>query len=378
MQSVRLGGTGLQVSRIGFGGIPIQRVSDEEAQRIIRRAFDLGVTFFDTAHGYGTSEERIGKALEGVRDRIVLATKTPARTRDEALEHLGLSCQRLRTDVIDLWQLHNVSSERAYDEVTGPGGALEVAQEAYRRGIVRHIGVSSHSLDMALKLTASGDFETIQFPFNYVTCEAEQKLIPLAIENDVGFIGMKPFAGGLLDDARLALKYVLQWDAVVPDPGIETLADIEELVEILEGDVCLTEVERKEIDRIRAEVGHRFCRRCGYCLPCPVEIPIPAALGVDSFVRRFPRERVLNSGMPRVVAKAGECLQCGACETRCPYGLPIREMLVENIQAFEAMRADDGDTDTAWDTNRNSKLRFVSQISVPDPYVPHPCPRSLR
>jgi predicted aldo/keto reductase-like oxidoreductase len=338
METVRLGKTELQVSRIGFGGIPIQRASDEEARCVIRRAFDLGVTFFDTANGYGTSEERIGEALSEERDRIILATKTPARDRDGALEHLELSLKRLRTDTIDLWQLHNVSSAESYSKVIGPGGALETAREALRDGVVRHIGLSSHSTEIALKATASGLFETIQFPFNYVAREAEEKLIPLAEKHDVGFIGMKPFAGGLLDDARLSIKYVLQWDRVIPDPGIETTDDVEGIVRVLDGDRRLSDEDRQEIERIRGEVGNRFCRRCGYCLPCPAEIPLPVAMNLVSFMRRFPTDDLESDWLADVVAKATTCQQCGDCESRCPYELPIREMLVENVKAFAELK----------------------------------------
>jgi len=342
MDTVRLGKTELQVSRIGFGGIPIQRVSDNEARYVIRRAFELGVTFFDTANGYGTSEERIGAALDNKRDRVILATKTPARDRNGALEHLELSLKRLQTDTIDLWQLHNVSSEENYAKVIGPGGALEAAREAVRDGVVQHIGLTSHSMEIALKATASGLFETIQFPFNYVTREAEEKLIPLAEECDVGFIGMKPFAGGLLDDPRLSIKYVLQWDSVVPDPGIETTDDIEGIVRVLEGDRQLTDEDRQEIERIRGEVGNRFCRRCGYCLPCPTEIPIPTAMNLVSFMRRFPVDNLESGWLADVAAKAAACQQCGECEERCPYELKIRDMLVENVRAFEDLKAAGG------------------------------------
>ena len=340
MDTVRLGRTELQVTRIGFGGIPIQRVSDEDARRVIRRTFDLGVTFFDTAHGYGTSEGRIGDALSGQRPHVILATKTPARDRSGALEHLELSLKRLRTDVIDLWQLHNVSSENDYDQVIGPGGALEAAREARRDGVVKHIGLTSHSMEIALKAVISDLFETIQFPFNYVTREAEERLIPLAEKHDVGFIGMKPFGGGLLDNARLSIKYVLQWDHVVPDPGIETISDIEGIIDVLSGDRRLTDEDLQEIARIRSEVGNRFCRRCGYCLPCQAEIPIPVALNIKSFIRRFPSDQVLEGGIADVAAKAATCLKCGDCETRCPYELPIREMLVESIEALERLRAE--------------------------------------
>lgn len=337
MEAIRLGRTNLKVSRVGFGGIPIQRVCEEDATTVIRRAFELGVTFFDTANGYGTSEERIGRALAGRRQEVFLATKTMARDRAEAERHLALSLRRLLTDSIDLWQFHAVNSAAEYAAVLGPGGAMEAAQDALRRGTVQHVGLTSHSMEIALKAVASGRFETIQFPFNYVTREAEDELIPLAADQDVGFIGMKPFAGGMLADARLSIRYVLQYANVVPDPGIETVADIEGIVDILGGSWELMPGDLAEIDRIRAELGNRFCRRCGYCMPCSEGIPITTALNVISFARRFPTQQVLNGSVGRAAEKAKACVKCGTCESRCPYNLPIREMLVENIAYYEAL-----------------------------------------
>jgi predicted aldo/keto reductase-like oxidoreductase len=337
METIRLGRTDLRVSRVGFGGIPIQRVREEDATTVIRRAFELGVTFFDTANGYGTSEERIGRALAGRRQEVVLATKTMARDRAEAERHLDLSLGRLLTDSIDLWQFHAVNTEAEYSAVLSPGGAMEAAKDALRRGTVQHVGLTSHSMEIALKAVASGHFETIQFPFNYVTREAEDELIPLAANRDVGFIGMKPFAGGMLSDARLSIRYVLQYSNVMPDPGVETVADIEGIVDILGGSWELTSADLAQIDRIRAELGNRFCRRCGYCMPCPEGIPITTALNVISFARRFPTQQVRDGSVGRVAEKAKACVKCGTCESRCPYNLPIREMLVENVAYYETL-----------------------------------------
>ena len=339
MKTVRLGKTGLQVSRVGFGGIPIQRLSESEAIAVIRRCLDLGVTFYDTATGYTTSEERLGKALAGRRERIVLATKTPARDGDTARAHLEQSLQRLKTDYIDLWQFHNVSTDDAYGQLLAPGGAMAVAQEAIAAGKVRHIGLSSHSPEMALKAVSSGLFASIQFPFNFVTHEALDELIPLARKQDVGFIAMKPMGGGLLENATIAIKYLLQFDGVLPDPGIQAVEEIEEIVHIVEGPWELTPEELREMEEIRAGVGTRFCHRCGYCQPCPEGVDISTVLTVRSFYRRFPPERFGAGNIAAAIAGARDCAECGECEEKCPYHLPIREMLAENIAFYESVTA---------------------------------------
>ena len=337
MKTVRLGKTGLQVSCVGFGGIPIQRLSEADAVRVVRRALDLGVTWIDTANGYTTSEERIGKAIAGRRDQVVLATKTGARDKEGALEHLELSLKRLQTDYIDLWQFHGVSSFENLDRVLGPGGAMEAALAAKEAGKVRHIGMTSHSMETALKAVPTGQFETMQFPFNYITHEPAQELIPLCREHDVGFIAMKPFGGGLLDKANISIKYLLQFEGVVPDPGIETEAEIEEIVAIVNGPWEMTAADQAEMEQVRAELGTRFCRRCQYCLPCPQEVRIPSVLNTRSFWKRFPRERFLGEGVKGMVDSARNCIECGECEEKCPYQLPIIEMLQENVAFYDSV-----------------------------------------
>jgi aryl-alcohol dehydrogenase-like predicted oxidoreductase len=335
MKSVRLGKTNLEVSRVGIGGIPLQRPTEDEAIKVMHRALELGITFIDTAAGYGNSEERIGKALVGRRDQAIIATKSGRSSKAEAAEELERSLERLQTDAIDIWQLHNISSAEKYAQVTGPGGSLEAAQEALQAGKIRHIGLSSHNLDIAIKAVKSGLFEVIQFPFNYVTREPKDELIPLAQEHDVGFIGMKPFAGGMLGNATLSIKYVLQFDWVVPDPGIETVEQIEEIVAIVEsGDWALTPQERQEIEARRAELGTQFCRQCGYCQPCPEGISISMVMITQVMWKLWPRESFLRS-MGKHIDGARSCAQCGECETKCPYQLPIREMITENIAFYE-------------------------------------------
>ncbi len=329
------------VSRVGFGGIPIQRPSEAEAIRVVQRCLELGVTFFDTANGYTTSEERIGKALAGWREQVIIATKTGARDRVTALEHLELSLKRLNVEVIDLWQLHNVSTFEIYEQVLAPGGALEAAQQALEAGRVRHIGISSHSMDVALEAVPSGHFETIQFPFNFVTHEPAQQLVPLAREHDVGFIAMKPLGGGLLSDANLCIKYLLQFDHVVPDPGIEKTGEIEEIAAIVAGSWEMSSQEREEIERIRQQLGTRFCRRCGYCEPCPQGVRISVIMNLRNLWKRLPAGRLASTWATDSVATARDCIECGECEEKCPYQLPIRDMLVENIAFYEkSLRAE--------------------------------------
>jgi predicted aldo/keto reductase-like oxidoreductase len=342
VKKVRLGKTDLEVTRVGFGGIPIQRLTEREAIRVVQRAVDLGVNFIDTANGYTTSEERIGKALAGRREQVILATKTGARDKERATEHLELSLKRLQSGYIDIWQFHGVSSPEDYERVLGPGGAMEAAQEALQAGKVRHIGITSHSMDVALKAVPTGHFETMQFPFNYVTSEPAQELIPLCREHDVGFIAMKPFAGGMLDKANLSIKYLLQFEGVVPDPGIETAAEIEEIVEIVNGPWEMTVEERQEMERIRAEVGTRFCRRCQYCMPCPQGVNIPTVMNVYSFWRRFPPERFYGGGVASAIETVENCIECGECEEKCPYDLPIIEMLAENADFYHRVAAEAG------------------------------------
>ena len=338
MKTVRLGKTGLEVSRIGIGGIPIQRPSSDDAIKVIRRALDLGINFIDTARGYGASEERVGKAIAGRRDWVVLATKTGGRTAAVALEHLEQSLQQLNTDYIDLWQFHNVSTFETYEQVLGPGGAMEAAQQALRAGKIRHIGISSHHLEVARKAVSSGLFEAVQFPFNFVNYEAASELLPLVQEHGMGFIAMKPFAGGRLNNANLAIKYLLQYESVVPDPGVEKIEEVEELAGIVNRESWeLTPQEWQEIEALRARLGARFCQWCGYCQPCPQEVNIPFLMNVRGMWKRWPPEKFFP-WLGGIVEGGKHCIECGEYEGRCPFHLPIREQIVEGIRFYESLR----------------------------------------
>jgi predicted aldo/keto reductase-like oxidoreductase len=333
VRQVSLGNTGLKVSVVGFGGIPIQRLSDQEAVAVISHCLDLGVTFLDTANAYTTSEERVGRAISGRQEPLVIATKTQARETRGVREHLGLSLKRLGVRSIDLYQFHCVSSEEDYGKVVAPGGPLDVVRKAQDDRQVKHIGLTSHSMETALEAVRSGYFETIMFPFNLVAGEAASELIPLAREKGVGFIAMKPMAGGALDNATLAFKYLRQFPDILPIPGIERAGEIDEIVAIMEGAAQMSPEEEAALQRYREELGNRFCRRCGYCQPCPQGVPTQSLMILDSMIKRMPAALVL-SNFAEAVEKAASCTECGECEEKCPYGLPIREMISEHVALF--------------------------------------------
>jgi len=263
-----------------------------------------------------------------------LATKTQARDAKGVTEHLRLSLERLGVASIDLYQFHCVSSEEDYQKILAPGGPLEVVREARHAGQVKHIGLTSHSLETALEAVNSGLFETIMFPFNFVVREAAEQLIPLARKNDVACIAMKPFAGGALDNATLAFKYLQQFPNILPIPGIERPEEMDEIVAIMEGPAELSQEETAAMERIRQELGNRFCRRCGYCEPCPSGVPTQALMILDSMIKRMPPS-VVAAQYTQAVEDAEACTDCGECEEKCPYGLPIREMMEEHIALFQ-------------------------------------------
>ena len=334
MEKTRLGRTNMMVTRLGFGGIPIQRLSEEDAVAVVRTCQDLGVTFMDTANGYTTSEERIGKAIAGRRQGLILATKSGARDSEGVERHLALSLKNLGVDYIDLYQFHGVSTFDALEQVLDPKGCRAVVEEARKAGTIRHVGITSHSLEVAKEAVKSDQFETVMFPFNFITSEPADELLPLAREHDVGFIAMKPMAGGMLDNATIAFKYLLQFPEVVPIPGIEQAWEIEEIVKLYQGPKQMTEEEVAEIRRIRDELGTTFCRRCEYCQPCPQEIPISTVMNITSFVKRMPPERVFSGGIAAAMERASTCTECGDCEERCPYDLPVREVLAERVRWY--------------------------------------------
>jgi predicted aldo/keto reductase-like oxidoreductase len=339
VNTIRLGKTNLMVSALGFGGIPIQRLTEEEAIRVVQHCMDLGVTFVDTAHGYTTSEERVGKAIAGRREGLVLATKSHALDGKSFREELEQSFQRLGVQYIDLVQFHNISNQEQYEQVTAPGGPLEVLREVQAAGRVGHIGVTSHNLDMALKMVPSGHFETLMFPFCLATTEPADEIIPLCRQHDVGFIAMKPMGGGLLEDATLAFKYLRKFPDILPLVGMQSISEVEQNVALMEGLAEISAAEQAEMDRIRQEMDARYCRGCDYCQPCTQGISISTVMRLRSFAKRFPVERFLGDWGQSLIAKAETCADCGDCESRCPYELAIREMMRENVAWYHEQMA---------------------------------------
>jgi predicted aldo/keto reductase-like oxidoreductase len=338
LKTIRFGKTGLQITQLGFGGIPIQRLTEDQAVAVVKRCLELGITFYDTANGYSTSEERIGKAIAGQRDRVVIATKTPPMPREMIEKNLKLSLTRLQVDCIDLYQLHGVSDFKALDFVFSPGGPLEVLQEAKQAGLIKHIGITSHQIDVAAKAAASDKFESLMFPFNFLSTEVAEKLLPVCRAHDVGFIAMKPLAGGMVENAGICFKYLLQFPDIAIIPGIEKIAEIDEIYRIIQGPLEMSQAEKAEMERIRKELGTSFCHRCDYCQPCTAQIPISMVMTVRSFYKRLPPERFFGDMVVSGMEKAVGCTDCGKCEERCPYHLPIRKIMQEQVDWFNEER----------------------------------------
>ena len=338
MKKIRFGKTGLMVSRIAFGGIPIMRLSKADAVNVVRGAIDLGINFIDTAHGYSDSEEKIGEAIKGMkREDLVIASKSPADDKKTFNEHLDLSLKRLGLDYIDIYQFHNIGSEAKRDAIFAPGGAMEALEEAVKAGKVRFPAFSSHSIPVAIELMKGGFFAAVQLPFNYIDCAAADEAIPLAEKLDMGFIAMKPMGGGLLDDAGLSFRFLGSFANVVPDPGIEKTEEIREIAGIVERSETLSAQDKKEIEKRKVEFGSSWCHRCDYCQPCPQGININAVLCIKSAIKRMNPELVNIFAKPPV-EKARTCTECGVCMTRCPYHLEIPSLLKERVRFWDSLQ----------------------------------------
>ena len=335
MEKVRFGKTGLMVSKIAFGAIPIQRLSMEKAVSVVRGCINMGVNFIDTANGYSDSEEKIGEAIKDVpRGDIIIATKSGARDKKTYLEHVDLSLKRMKTDYIDIHQFHGISSKETYDQVLSEDGAYQGMLEAIKAGKVRFPAFSSHSVPYACEIMKDGKFVAVQLPFNYIDNEALNEAIPLAKQLDIGFIAMKPFGGGLLSDANLSVKYLMQFDSIVPDPGIEKLSEMEEIIKIIQSGAKLTEEDKTAIEQVKKELGSVWCHRCEYCMPCPQKIPISITLNVKSVMKRMPFNKV-QEFMGAGIANARTCTECRACVSRCPYDLDIPALIKERIAMWD-------------------------------------------
>jgi len=335
MEKVRFGKTGLLVSKIAFGGIPIQRLDTADAVSVVRGVIDLGVNFIDTANGYTTSEERIGTAIKDVpRDSLVIASKSGARDKKTFLEHVDLSLKRLGVDHIDIYQLHGISSYKTYEEVMREDGAYHGLMEAIQAGKVRFPAFSSHSVRESVRIMRDGKFAAVQLPFNFIDVEALEEAIPLAKEMDIGFIAMKPLGGGLLEDAGLAFRYLAQFDNVVPDPGIEKLPEMEEIVKIANANEPFTEADAAAVERLKEEMGSNWCHRCDYCNPCPQNIGISLVLNIVSILKRVPTNRAIDMA-GSAMENARNCTACRACVERCPYDLDVPTLIKDRLEKWD-------------------------------------------
>jgi predicted aldo/keto reductase-like oxidoreductase len=334
MEKVKFGKTGLMVSRVAFGGIPIMRLSKADAVKVIREAVNLGINFIDTANGYVDSEEKIGEAIKGIkRENIIIASKSMANDKKTFKEHVDLSLKRLGVNYIDIYQFHGVSSKGKQATIFAPDGAMEGMEEVIKEGKVRFPGFSSHNIPIALEIMKTGKFASVQLPFNFIEEAALEKAIPYAKKLDMGFIAMKPMGGGLLDNATLAFRYLGQYDSVIPDPGFEKIEEIRQIVEIVESKAHLSMQDKRDIDKIRIDLGSSFCRRCDYCQGCPQGIHISLALGVRSAFKRMTPERARSFVGP-AIEEAKTCQDCRKCVSKCPYHLNIPALLKENVKVY--------------------------------------------
>lgn len=333
MEYTTLGKTGLKISRLGFGGIPIQRVDASATKELVKAMAEKGINYIDTARGYTVSESYLGEALEGFRDKFILATKSMSRTKEAMAKDIDISLSNLRTDYIDIYQVHNVPV-KDLETVMGPGGALEALMEAKEAGKIGHIGLTAHSIETFEKAVELPWVETIMFPYNIVETQGEE-LIRKCAENNIGFIVMKPLAGGAIEDATLALRFICSNPNVsVVIPGMYDLKEIDQNQAACEDTSELSEEELAKIQKVREQLGTNFCRRCNYCAPCTVGIDIPTAFLLQGYLDRYGLGEWAKGRYAGAKVKAGECIECGECETRCPYNLPICSMLKEVAKKF--------------------------------------------
>ncbi len=334
MKYVDFGKTGLRVSAMGFGGIPIQKISPEAIPALFDEMEALGINYIDTARGYTVSEEYIGLGLRGRRDKFILATKSMARTYDAMAADIEISLKNLKTDYIDIYQVHNPNPDQL-KAVCAPGGALEALLEAKAAGKIGHIGLTGHTLeifDMALELDW---VESFMFPYNIVETQCEERLARLAARNKA-FVCMKPLAGGAIENADAAMRFIAANEYVtVVIPGVATVEELRTNTEAYLRPGEFTDAEKAEFRAVRAQLGTVFCRRCGYCAPCTVGIDIPTVFTMAGYLERYGLAAWAKARYATFKANASDCISCGACETRCPYSLPIRELLKKVSEEFK-------------------------------------------
>lgn len=334
MEKVRLGRTNLIVSRSGFGCIPIQRLSQGESTQLLRKAFDAGINFYDTARAYSDSEEKIGLALAEERQNIVIATKSKAKDRKNLRNDLEASLKLLKTDYVDLLQLHNPDP---LPDPHDPEGAYSGLLEAQRDGLVRFIGITNHKVNLATEAVRSGLYDTVQYPLSTISTEEELKLIPLCQEQDVGLIAMKALSGGLITQAVSAFAFLRQYPNVVPIWGIEQEWQLDEFISLEENPPPLDAEIIKIIEGDRAEFSGSFCRGCAYCMPCPVGIPIPTAARITYLIARHGTHSLLSQEWRVKMDLIDDCIECHHCKDHCPYELDTPELLKKMLHGYRVI-----------------------------------------
>ncbi len=337
MEKIRLGRTGLMVSRTSFGALPIQRTDYDEAKRILRRAFDAGINYYDTANMYTNSEEKLGMAFEGMRQDIIISTKSGGTDKATVAAHIDNSLKMLRTDYIDLFQFHNMPE--VFDP-NDPDGPWTAALEAKKAGKILHIGLTSHRADVAETCIETGLYETLQFPFSYISADRDLALAKRCKELDVGFIAMKGLAGGMLTNAKACYCFMRQYDNVVPIWGIQHMWELEQFIELDKADPAMDDELKAVIEKDRTELAGNFCRGCGYCMPCPVDIPINMAARMDRLLRRSPNANMMTEEFYKVMHRIDDCIGCGSCKAHCPYELDTPELLKYMLKDYDRFYKD--------------------------------------
>ena len=337
MRKIRLGKTELIVTSTAMGCLPVQRCDEDDAVRLLRAAFEGGINYFDTANAYTDSEKKIGLALSDVRDKIIISTKSAARDKAGVLAHIENSLRMMKTDYIDLFQFHQVTE---VPDPNDPNGAYAGALEAKERGWIRHIGVTSHRVNIAEDCIASGLFETLQFPFSYISSERDLALAQKCKEADMGYIAMKGLAGGMLNNARACHAFMKSYDNVVPIWGIQKLEELEQWLALAEEDPDLDEELSAFIRQERQELSGSFCRSCGYCMPCPAGIEIFNCARMNMLLRRSPWQQYMTDTWREKMEKINDCIGCHSCSSRCPYQLDtpnlLKYMLKDYREFYEA------------------------------------------
>lgn len=330
MMKIRLGKTDLEVNKIGFGALPIQRRNLEDSVAILRNAYDNGIDFYDTARAYTDSEEKLGVALADVRQDIYLASKTMATDAEGFWRDLETSLKYLKTDYIDLYQFHN---PQVCPKPGDKSGLYEAILEARENGQINHIGITSHKYSVAKQAIRSGLYETLQYPFSYLTGEKELEIVELCRENDIGFIAMKAMGGGLIKNSEASYCFMNDYE-VLPIWGIQKESELEEFLSYEKSNLQLNDNLIKDIEKDRDDLGEDFCRGCGYCMPCPEDIEINTAARMSLWIRRFPTEPCLSEDYQKKMKKTLDCTECGECIKKCPYELNIPKLLKENYEDY--------------------------------------------